>query len=411
MQKDRTVVYRQSSDRPNIKIGVRKIKYTLNSFADLMFLIPAGLKVGDPLPPKFLVFFDNIPDSIKAVTVLHQRLPPELRDRIKWFNADMSTTFKEEELENLLRGETWGFCMMTSFGMHFGHAVQDWGLMGTALLFAEKEFFDDEKATKAARKAQKAEKHKRTAQEVNLPGAACPLKRAAVSSIRQMTKNDPPSRPSQPVISQSNEGVDGDTNRSSDEESDGDEGETVHANAPDQISTEPAGSLEALLQVAIKEKSAEFHTTSSKRRKRDLDPMIDYLINAERYNYSDHLECDPHTDVPHTSRAAQRFHPPKYMQMEQDRALGDALHDWQEDKTSALFGWAALNDFGPCLVMPNSILNCIINCAHYNKIKTLQDLKKETGWTKANKLGSEVITLIQCHALPRSSPLTGFCAQ
>ena len=156
--------------------------------------------------------------------------------------------------------------------------------MGTALLFAEKEFFDDEKATKAARKAQKAEKHKRTAQEVNLPGAACPLKRAAVSSIRQMTKNDPPSRPSQPVISQSNEGVDGDTNRSSDEESDGDEGETVHANAPDQISTEPAGSLEALLQVAIKEKSAEFHTTSSKWRKRDLDPMIDYLINTERYN-------------------------------------------------------------------------------------------------------------------------------
>ena len=117
MQKDKTIVCRQSSDRPNIKIGVRKIKYTLNSFADLLFLIPAGLKVGDPLPPKFLVFFDNIPDSIKAVTVLHQRLPPELRDRIKWFNADMSTTFKEEELENLLRGETWGFCMMTSFGM------------------------------------------------------------------------------------------------------------------------------------------------------------------------------------------------------------------------------------------------------------------------------------------------------
>ena len=148
--------------------------------------------------------------------------------------------------------------------------------MGTALLFAEKEFFDDEKATR------KAQKCKWTAQEANLPGTAHPSKHAAVSSVGQMTKNGPPS---QPVVSQSNEGVDGDTNRSSDEESDGDEGETVHANAPDQISTEPAGSLEALLQAAIKEKSAEFHTTSSKWRKRDLDPMIDYLINAERYNY------------------------------------------------------------------------------------------------------------------------------
>ena len=51
------------------------------------------------------------------VTVLRRHLPPELRDRIKWFNADMSTTFKEEELENLLRGETWGFCTTTLFGM------------------------------------------------------------------------------------------------------------------------------------------------------------------------------------------------------------------------------------------------------------------------------------------------------
>ena len=78
MQKDRTVVYRQSSDRPNVKIGVRKIKYALGTFADLTFLIPAGIKVGDPPPPKFLVFFNNIPDSIEAVAVLCRRLPLEL---------------------------------------------------------------------------------------------------------------------------------------------------------------------------------------------------------------------------------------------------------------------------------------------------------------------------------------------
>ena len=114
MQKDRTIVYRWSSDHPNVKIGV---KYALSSFADLMFLIPAGFKVGDPLPPKFLVFFNNIPDSIEAVAALCQWLPPKLRDKIKWFNADMSSTFKEEELENIVSGETWGFCTTTSFGM------------------------------------------------------------------------------------------------------------------------------------------------------------------------------------------------------------------------------------------------------------------------------------------------------
>ena len=149
---------------------------------------------------------------------------------------------------------------------------------------------------------------------------------------------------------------------------------------------------------------------------------------------SDHLECDPQSaegcshchimqptvccdihdpsafssfeaDAPCTSRATQRSRLPKYMQTVQDRALGDALHGWREDKTSALFGWAALNDFGPCLVMPNSILECIVDCAHHNKIETLQDLKKETGWTEADRLGSEVIALVQHHVPPRSSPL------
>ena len=117
MQKDRTVVYHRSSDRPNVKIGVRKIKYALGTFTDLTFLIPARIKVGNPPPPKFLVFFDNIPDSIEAVAVHHWRLPFKLRDRIKWFNADMSPTFKEEELENLVGSETWGFCTITLFGM------------------------------------------------------------------------------------------------------------------------------------------------------------------------------------------------------------------------------------------------------------------------------------------------------
>ncbi|KAI6117853.1 hypothetical protein EDD16DRAFT_1452205, partial [Pisolithus croceorrhizus] len=54
MSPSRMVIICRSSDRPNIGIGVKKIKYALNSFADLTFLIPAGFKMGDPPPPKFL---------------------------------------------------------------------------------------------------------------------------------------------------------------------------------------------------------------------------------------------------------------------------------------------------------------------------------------------------------------------
>jgi len=117
---DKLVTVQCSSDRPNVKVGVKKIKYALNSFMDLAFLIPDGFKEDDPLPPKFLIFFDDIPESINGAIYLSKRLPPMLRHKIKWFNADMTTTYKENEVKNLVHGDTWGLCTTSSFGMVSG---------------------------------------------------------------------------------------------------------------------------------------------------------------------------------------------------------------------------------------------------------------------------------------------------
>ncbi|KAG2062518.1 hypothetical protein BDR04DRAFT_1131196 [Suillus decipiens] len=67
-----------STDRLNIKIGVCKIKYSLASYMDLTFIIPTGMKLDDPPPPKFLIFFDSIQDGIAATKYLQARLPPDL---------------------------------------------------------------------------------------------------------------------------------------------------------------------------------------------------------------------------------------------------------------------------------------------------------------------------------------------
>ncbi|KAG0707218.1 hypothetical protein DFH29DRAFT_797092 [Suillus ampliporus] len=108
---------RHSTDCPNIKIGVRKIKYALNSYADLAFLIPEGWNTEDPPPPKFLVFFDDIQDAINAAWYLCKCLPVECSNKIKWFNSDMTSTYKEMELDNLISSETWGLCTTDLFGM------------------------------------------------------------------------------------------------------------------------------------------------------------------------------------------------------------------------------------------------------------------------------------------------------
>ncbi|KAG0694150.1 hypothetical protein DFH29DRAFT_815643 [Suillus ampliporus] len=75
IRSENLVTIHVSTDRPNIKIGVRKIKYSLASYMDLAFVIPTGMKSDDLPPPKFLIFFDSIQDGIGAAKYLQVVLP------------------------------------------------------------------------------------------------------------------------------------------------------------------------------------------------------------------------------------------------------------------------------------------------------------------------------------------------
>jgi hypothetical protein len=70
-----------STDQPNIKICVHKIRYSLSSYMDLAFLIPTGWTPGDQVPPKFLIFFDSIQDAIGAAKYLQSWLPPDQQEK------------------------------------------------------------------------------------------------------------------------------------------------------------------------------------------------------------------------------------------------------------------------------------------------------------------------------------------
>lgn len=111
-----TIICR-SNDQPNIHLVVREMKYPISSFKDLAFLIRENWKPGDPPPPKFLIFFDSIADSIEAAKFLRGRLPLEYRHTIKWFNSEMSSEFKDLESDGLKAGKIWGLSCTDSFGM------------------------------------------------------------------------------------------------------------------------------------------------------------------------------------------------------------------------------------------------------------------------------------------------------
>ena len=110
------------------------------------------------------------------------------------------------------------------------------------------------------------------------------------------------------------------------------------------------------------------------------------------------------SDISTTQHNPQCSRLQKVMKNKYDYTLQDTLEDWWESKTTAVYGWACLNDHGPSLVMPLSILDQIVDCTHHHKLQSAQDLKWEMGWTDVEKFGDEIIVLVKLHAAPCSSP-------
>lgn len=106
----------RSNDRTNVALVVREIKSSLTSFDDLEFLVH-GWASGGPPPPRFLILFDSIKESVAAGHKLRSRLTESERDKILWHNSDMSSDFRSKVLEAFRRKEVIGFCATDTLGM------------------------------------------------------------------------------------------------------------------------------------------------------------------------------------------------------------------------------------------------------------------------------------------------------
>lgn len=122
MQRETTTFVERSNDRPNVYLSVRRIQHALDSFKDLDFLIPKDWSPGTPLP-QFLIFFDDITESVAAAKHLRSLLPKEHRHLITWFNSEMTPTFRECTTEDFRNGVVCGMCSTDSFGLVRHHVA------------------------------------------------------------------------------------------------------------------------------------------------------------------------------------------------------------------------------------------------------------------------------------------------
>jgi len=346
----------------------------------------------------------------------------------------------------------------------FGRAVRDKRLNGTAILSAEKDCFDNEQAAKAARKKKHEETRKRKANEPTCASSR-PAKRTAISRLNQPK---PSVTSVHNIVSHDHRYADGEDSSDGESNGDFAIGEDSQEGTAEVPALLAAGSFLDVLLKAEMERRAASRSNKWLGRKREIDAGVDFLINAESRGLgcrrkvfdlcfdnsgaggkfcicitrlltvhvacSWHLQCNidepdgcprcclmPPSiccDIHHPSEfsiydtlevskpptAPQRSHITKYTKDKHNFQLVNALSGWRETKTADVYGWPSLNDLGPSLVMPNAILDHIIDCAHHRKILNVQDLRRETGWSDAETFGDEVIAVIMQYAAPLPPP-------
>ncbi|KAI6041686.1 hypothetical protein EDC04DRAFT_2892741 [Pisolithus marmoratus] len=192
-------------------------------------------------------------------------------------------------------------------------------------------------------------------------------------------------------------------------------------------------------------------TSMMKRQKKDLDPAMDYLINAnfqgvmcqwvivemffgsnpDKGVVNNHTTCDPSclqgcarcvltrppvccdlhnptafsfVDIlpPATVKNATHSHLSKYTMDKRELALCDALEAWREAKAVAKLGSARIMDFGSGFILPSPTIDHIINSTHHLKLQMIDDLWKETHWLGVGLYGTKVLAIVH-HIIPQPS--------
>ena len=79
------------NDRPNVSFVVRAIQNAMNSYSDLDFLIPKGIRSEDEVP-KCFVYADNVSGGLDMVDYIDGLLPTELKGKglVRPYNAGLS---------------------------------------------------------------------------------------------------------------------------------------------------------------------------------------------------------------------------------------------------------------------------------------------------------------------------------
>lgn len=129
------------------------------------------------------------------------------------------------------------------------------------------------------------------------------------------------------------------------------------------------------------------------QRCRILPPLVCCEL-CNPHLFEDFAKSDP-GERPH--RARNRTTVKDYEAEHWHMELRNALDNFREMQTIKQFGIARLKNSGSSVIMSDTVLKRIVDCAHAGKIKSKDDLQHETRWSRASTLADDVLSLIAAH--------------
>ena len=84
--------------------------------------------------------------------------------------------------------------------------------------------------------------------------------------------------------------------------------------------------------------------------------------------------------------------------------LAAALNKWRQRTTARIYGDAVLRDVGSSLVLPNELLERLVDCAHFGKMSSMDHLRREIDYDLSEELGLEILQIIKDICPPPSRP-------
>ncbi|KIJ35148.1 hypothetical protein M422DRAFT_181151 [Sphaerobolus stellatus SS14] len=389
-----TQIIRRTNDRWNCSLVVRPMQHAIRSFHDLDFLFPNGWTPGQLLPHKFLIFFNSRKEAEAAAEYLWKKFGLDLRKHVLWFHSVITEGYRSEKIKSFAKSQggedgVWGLMCTDAAGMgldikditlvvqwrvpmslctlmqRFGRGARDLALTALCILLAEPSVFTSFKEKSAERKL------------------ATEVKNGTKLRIKE-------------------KGING----------------SVQASRPKFIRPKEREKQE--MELAMDNfVNADGLTWNCRRRVCDIyfgnDKVGEAFCCARCYPRTPPRCCDlcnPELtsifDIPTFLMTLDLASGPAdaYERGEVNWKLHSELRKWRSRTYEEFWGYDDPLGLGDPIILPDEILERIVDLAHYKVLNNVSDVLDQTRWVDYDELAGKMFAIVLKWNPPRQALFT-----